>query len=95
MFEGLQHGQIDRALFTSNANAYFSDAALADFAAGLGPLGPPQEFEQASQSLRGGMTARSFRIKAGREDPAREHVHDAGRQARAISGRRYRVGQKG
>ena len=65
VFEGLQHGRIDRALFTSNANAYFSDAALADFAAGLGPLGPPQEFEQASQSLRGGMTARSFRIKAG------------------------------
>lgn len=65
VFDGLQHGRIDRALFTSNANAYFSEAALADFAAGLGPLGPPQEFEQASQSLRGGMTARSFRIKAG------------------------------
>jgi CubicO group peptidase (beta-lactamase class C family) len=65
VFEGLQHGRIDRALFTSNANAYFSDAALVDFAAGLGPLGPPQEFEQSGQSLRGGMTARSFRIKAG------------------------------
>ena len=63
MFEGLQHGRIDRALFTANANAYFTDAALADFAAGLGPLGTPQEFEQANQSLRGGMTARSFRIK--------------------------------
>ena len=65
VFEGLQQGRIDRALFTSNANAYFTDAALADFASGLGPLGPPQEFQQASQSLRGGMTARSFRIKAG------------------------------
>jgi hypothetical protein len=65
VFDGLQHGRIDRALFTSNANAYFSDAALADFAAGLGPLGAPQEFAQANQSLRGGMVARSFRIKCG------------------------------
>jgi len=65
IFEGLQHGRIDRALFTSNANAYFSDGAVADFASGLGPLGPPQEFEQANQSLRGGMVARSFRIKCG------------------------------
>ena len=65
IFEGLQHGRIDRTLLTSNANAYFSDAALADFASGLGPLGPPQEFEQAGQSLRGGMVARSFRIKCG------------------------------
>jgi CubicO group peptidase (beta-lactamase class C family) len=65
IFDGLQHGRIDRSLFTSNANAYFSDAALADFASGLGPLGPPQEFEQAGQLLRGGMVARSFRIKCG------------------------------
>ena len=63
VFEGLQHGRIDRALFTANANAYFSEAALADFAAGLGPLGAPLEFEQANQSLRGGMTARSYRIR--------------------------------
>jgi D-alanyl-D-alanine carboxypeptidase len=65
VFDGLQHGRVDRALFTSNANAYFTEAALADFASSLGPLGAPQEFEQASQSLRGGMTARSFRIKCG------------------------------
>jgi CubicO group peptidase (beta-lactamase class C family) len=65
VFDGLQHGRIDRGLFTANANAYFTDGALADFASGLGPLGPPQEFEQATQSLRGGMVARSFRIKCG------------------------------
>ena len=63
VFENLQHGRIDRGLFTANANAYFSEAALADFAAGLGPLGTPQEFEQANESLRGGMTARSYRIR--------------------------------
>jgi CubicO group peptidase (beta-lactamase class C family) len=63
VFEGLQRGRIDRGLFTANANAYFSQAALADFAAGLGPLGTPQEFEQANEALRGGMTARSYRIR--------------------------------
>src|SRR5205807_2446703 len=63
IFEGFQKGQIDRSLFTSNANAYFTDQALKDFASGLGPLGKPQEFSQSSQSLRGGMTLRRYRIK--------------------------------
>jgi CubicO group peptidase (beta-lactamase class C family) len=63
IFEGLQHGRIDRALFTSNANAYFSEQALKDFAASLGPLGTPQEFTQVAQSLRGGMTLRRYRVK--------------------------------
>jgi CubicO group peptidase (beta-lactamase class C family) len=63
IFEGFQKGQIDRSLFTSNANAYFSDQALKDFASSLGPLGKAQEFTQASQSLRGGMTLRRYRIR--------------------------------
>jgi hypothetical protein len=63
IFEGFQKGQIDRSLFTSNAHAYFTDQALADFASSLGPLGKPQEFSQASQSLRGGMTLRRYRIR--------------------------------
>jgi hypothetical protein len=63
IFEGLQRGQIERSLFTANANAYFTDEAIADFATSLGPLGPPQEFEQVNQSLRGGMIFRGFRIK--------------------------------
>jgi len=63
IFEGLQHGRIDRALFTSNANAYFSEQALKDFAASLGPLGTPEEFTQIAQSLRGGMTLRRYRVK--------------------------------
>jgi D-alanyl-D-alanine carboxypeptidase len=62
IFAGLQHGRIDRALFTSNANAYFSDQAIADFASSLGPLKTPQEFTQVAQSLRGGMTLRRFRL---------------------------------
>lgn len=63
IFEGLQHGTIDRSLFTDNANAYFSEQALQDFAGSLGPLGPPQSFVQASQGLRGGMTLRVYLIR--------------------------------
>jgi CubicO group peptidase (beta-lactamase class C family) len=65
IFEGLQHGTIDRALFTENANAYFGRQALADFAASLGPLGPPSGVTQVGKSLRGGMTYRGFRIRCG------------------------------
>jgi len=60
IFDGLQHGTIDRSLFTDNANAYFSEQAVQDFASSLGPLGTPQSFVQASQSLRGGMTLRVY-----------------------------------
>jgi hypothetical protein len=63
IFEALQRGQIDRSRFTSNANSYFSEQALQDFASSLGPLGTPQEFMQQAQSLRGGMTLRRYRIR--------------------------------
>jgi len=63
IFDGLQHGTIDRALFTDNANSYFSEQALKDFQSSLGPLGTPQEFAQVSQRLRGGMTLRVYRVK--------------------------------
>jgi CubicO group peptidase (beta-lactamase class C family) len=61
IFDGLQHGTVDRSLFTSNANAYFSQQALADFASSLGPLGAPTGFVQTRKSERGGMVSRSFR----------------------------------
>src|SRR5205814_9869569 len=38
---GLQHGKLDRDLFTANANAFFDAAVLADFTASLAPLGAP------------------------------------------------------
>ena len=63
ILEGLQKGKIDRSLFTSNANAYFSEAALNDFATGLAPLGDIQEFTQTAQGLRGGMVYRNYRAK--------------------------------
>ncbi len=62
IFEGLQRGTIDRSLFTSNANFYFSDQALKDFQSSLGPLGAPTGFVQTRTALRGGMTYRSYRI---------------------------------
>ena len=63
IFAGLQHGTIDRSLFTEDANFYFSEAALKDFASGLGPLGSPRDFTQVAKALRGGMTMRAYRIK--------------------------------
>jgi CubicO group peptidase (beta-lactamase class C family) len=62
IFEGLQRGTADRSLFTSNANAYFSQQALADFASSLGPLGPVAGFVQTRKSERGGMVYRSYRV---------------------------------
>ena len=62
IFEGLQHGTVDRSLFTSNANFYFSEQALKDFASGLGSLGNPKEFIEAKKELRGGMTMRLYHV---------------------------------
>jgi CubicO group peptidase (beta-lactamase class C family) len=63
IFEGLQHGTIDRSLFTADANAYFTPQALQDFESSLGPLGRVVSFTQMRQSLRGGMVARSFEVQ--------------------------------
>jgi D-alanyl-D-alanine carboxypeptidase len=62
IFVGLQHGTIDRSLFTANANFYFSEQALKDFASGLGSLGNPEEFIEAKQELRGGMKMRLYAV---------------------------------
>ncbi|MDP9203431.1 MAG: beta-lactamase family protein [Gemmatimonadota bacterium] len=61
ILEGLQRGTIDRSLFTTNANAYFSDQALKDFASSLGPLGSLTGFVQTRKAERGGMVYRSYR----------------------------------
>jgi len=65
MFEELQHGRIDRSLLSSNASAYFTAQALADFASSLGPLGAPDSFTANPKFLRGGMVGRTFRVRAG------------------------------
>jgi D-alanyl-D-alanine carboxypeptidase len=63
IFLGLEHGSIDRSLFTENANSYFSEAALRDIAGSLEPLGTPQQFVETHQALRGGMKLRVYQIK--------------------------------
>jgi len=62
IFEGLQKGTIDRSLFTSDANFYFSKEALEDFKSSLNSLGKPDEFVQTRQQNRGGMLLRVFRV---------------------------------
>ena len=65
VYDGLTRGTLDRTLFTPNANDYFTDEVLADYAASLGPLGAPTDFLARGQSLRGGMTIRSYVFRAG------------------------------
>ena len=63
ILQGLQSGKLDRSEMTSNANAYFTEQAVADFAASLGPLGAPSEVKLIRSNDRGGMTFRFFEVK--------------------------------
>ncbi len=65
IYDDLTKGAFDPAPFSDNARAYFTQEVLADYAASLAPLGPPTEFTATGESLRGGMTIRSYRIRAG------------------------------
>ncbi len=62
IFIGLQHGKIDRSLFTSDANSYFDATALKDYQSSLAPLGAPTGIVQTSGGGRGGMFKRSYRV---------------------------------
>ena len=59
----LQQGKIDRSLFTSNANTYFTEQALADCKASLEPFGAIKTVTPVGENLRGGMTHRSYRAE--------------------------------
>jgi hypothetical protein len=59
---GLQHGKIDRSLFTKNCNAYFDAQALGDYESSLKSLGTPIEFRQTAKESRGGMTFRAYDV---------------------------------
>ncbi len=63
IFEGLQRGRIDRSLLTENADSYFTQQALRDFAEALGPLGKPSGLRQTRTQVRGGMTFRLFHVE--------------------------------
>ncbi len=62
IFEQLQHGTVDRTLFTADGSSYFTEQALEDFASSLAPLGAPLEFARTGQEERGGMTFCSYRV---------------------------------
>ena len=63
IFDSLQHGTLDRSLFTEDANNYFNEQALKDFASSLTPLGTPQEFVPTEYSVANGLVFRDYRIK--------------------------------
>ncbi len=63
VFDDLRAAKIDRALFTDNANSYFTQQALSDYSTSLTALGEVQSFKQTSNSLRGGMTHMSYEVK--------------------------------
>ena len=65
IYDGLTKATIDRAGLTPAANAYFTQEVLSDYAASLARLGSPAEFAASGESLRGGMTIRHYRIRAG------------------------------
>lgn len=68
IFDELRDGKIDTAHLTANAKSYFTAQALADFHAGLSPLGKPKSFEAAGYSLRGGLVTRTYKAKFAQKD---------------------------
>jgi D-alanyl-D-alanine carboxypeptidase len=60
ILSGLEDGTIDRALFTEDANFYFSAETLGDFSSSLKPLGTVTAVKKRQESLRGGMVYRGF-----------------------------------
>ncbi len=67
LFTGLQNGHLDRTLIDSDLSAYFTDHAIADFAASLKPLGAPESFVASAHEHRGGYTVREFSVKTATE----------------------------
>lgn len=61
IFTGLQHGKLDRSLFTDDANSYFDATARKDYQSSLAPLGTPDSFVQRAAHERGGMLIRNYR----------------------------------
>lgn len=61
MLEGFGKGRIDRALYTANANSYFTVTALGDIRKSLSTIGKLKTLTRSSETLRGGMTHRVYR----------------------------------
>jgi D-alanyl-D-alanine carboxypeptidase len=62
IYRGLQKGELDRSKLAPNLDAYFDAQTVADFKSSLRTLGEPLTFRKVSESLRGGMKFRVFRV---------------------------------
>jgi D-alanyl-D-alanine carboxypeptidase len=62
VFEALQRGTLDRALFTDIGNAYLTEAVLADMKSSLAPLGSMRLLELQHESRRGGLINRRWKV---------------------------------
>jgi len=63
VLEGLRQGKIQPDQFTENARSYFTPEALRDIRTSLTNLGPLKSVSRSAESLRGGMTHRSYRVE--------------------------------
>ncbi len=63
VYAQLISGTLDRSKLTSDANAYFTSEAVADFQSSLKPFGNPASVQQTAEEDRGGMKYRSFQVK--------------------------------
>ena len=61
VLEGLRQGKIQADQFTENARSYFTAEALRDMRTSLAGLGRLKSVSRSRESLRGGMTFRSYR----------------------------------
>lgn len=62
MLAQFQRGRIDRARFTPNGAAYYTDAAVQEIARTLRPLGPARLITQQADRLRGGLTVEVYAV---------------------------------
>ena len=60
ILKGLTRGEIDRSLFTADANFYFNQLALDDYRQSLTPIGALQSLTRLNESSRGGMSHRTY-----------------------------------
>jgi len=67
VLEAFARGAIDRNLFTADANAYFTPAAVREYANSLVPLGALTKLEQTATGLRGGFTYRGYAATYGKK----------------------------
>jgi len=63
ILEGLQKGEVDRSLLTSNLSFYYTPESLGDIKNSLEPLGALKSVTRVAEESRGGMTFRAYRVQ--------------------------------